>query len=180
MSIVVYVDDENAELHDATPRIPFKSCVPPVQSQDDESSIMAMGKDMDRLLAIFWDVGQKGRKCTNHWSREAFQVLPTTTEAERYIDDDIVTDTIFCNKATRIAYDNFISTSLDKEQMTPLIWIDRFDSWMNCAMEDLQRRLKGIGQGGRELHVLKTRYNELLSVATATYGRSVFLRCSAT
>lgn len=38
---------------------------------------------------------------------------------------------------------------------------------MTCVNEDPSRRLKCVGRGGKELHVLKTRYNALLPVGTA-------------
>lgn len=36
---------------------------------------------------------------------------------------------------------------------------------MSCFIEDLHRRLKCVGRGGNELHVLMTIYNALLSVS---------------
>ena len=47
------------------------------------------------------------------------------------------------------------------------MWIARADAWMTSVIEDMQRRLRGIGRGGREPRVLKSRYNALLPVATA-------------
>lgn len=40
-------------------------------------------------------------------------------------------------------------------------------AWMTSAIEDLQRRLNGIGGEGRETHFLKPLYNVLLPLATA-------------
>lgn len=68
---------------------------------------------MDRLLTVLGDVVQEERKCTNLWGREYFHVLEKTAEAEQYIYDCIATEIIFCNNATRIASDKFISTVLD-------------------------------------------------------------------
>lgn len=73
-----------------------------MQSQDDDSSIMAMGKDMDCLLTFLGDVEQEGHKCTSRCPREAVHVLSSTAEAERYIEGYIATDSIFCNKAVLV------------------------------------------------------------------------------
>lgn len=83
-------------------------------------------------------------------------MLVTTAEAERYIYENIETNSIISKKATRIAYETFICTALDEEEMTSLIWIARAYVWMTCVVENLQRLLKVIGRGGREIHVLKT------------------------
>lgn len=37
---------------------------------------------------------------------------------------------------------------------------------MTFVIEDRSRRFKGVGSGGKEQHVLKTRFNALLPVAT--------------
>lgn len=125
------VEDANADFDDATSRIPSKTSVPPMQSQEDEYSIMTMEKYIDRLLTVFGDVEQEESKCTNLWRPTDFHVLVATAEAERYIDDDILTDSIFYNKATRIAYDTFIDTVLDDEKMTSLSCTARADAWMD-------------------------------------------------
>lgn len=96
-----------------------------MQSQEDDLSVMAMGRYMDRLLTFFSDEEQKERKCTNLWHRVAFHVLAATAEAERFIEDDIETDIIFCNNSTRIAYGTFICTALNEKQMNSVICIPR-------------------------------------------------------
>lgn len=77
---------------------------------------------------MFGDVEQEERKCTNCWRREAYHVLGAMEEAERYVEFDIATDSIFCIKAAQIAYGYFICTALDEEQMSSLIWIDCADA----------------------------------------------------
>lgn len=46
-------DDDAGEGDNITPRIPWSTSAPPVHSQDDDSSIMAMGKAMDLLSTLF-------------------------------------------------------------------------------------------------------------------------------
>lgn len=46
-------------------RISSTTSVPPMQSQEDDSSIMSIGKYMDRLLKVSADVEQEERNYTN-------------------------------------------------------------------------------------------------------------------
>lgn len=64
---------------------------------------MVMGKDMDSLLTVFVDVEEEELKRTNLCPHADFFALAANAEAERYINDDIATDHIFCNKAARTA-----------------------------------------------------------------------------
>lgn len=73
-----------------------------MQTQDEDSSIVDIGKDMDRILTVFGDLEQEERKFTNLYRRVDFHVLAATAEAERYIDENIAKHSIFFNKATRI------------------------------------------------------------------------------
>lgn len=50
-------------------------------------------------------------------------MLSATAEADLFIKNAIKTDVIFCKKVSGIAYDKFIGTTLDKEQMRLLIRI---------------------------------------------------------
>lgn len=71
----------------------------PMKTQEDDSSIMAMWKTMNHLLKLFANVEHEERKRTNLWRCAHFQVLVATYEANRYIEDNIATDSISCNKA---------------------------------------------------------------------------------
>lgn len=62
---------------------------------------------MEHLLTLFGDVNQEEGKCTNIWRHAGFHLLTAPSKAERYIDEGISTDTIFCNKAIPISYDTF-------------------------------------------------------------------------
>lgn len=94
------VEDANAEFDASTPRTQSATSVTPMKSQWGYSSILAMGKYMGRLLAVFGDVEQEECKYTNLWRHVDYNVLTATEESEQYIDKDISTDVILCHKAT--------------------------------------------------------------------------------
>lgn len=81
MATKANVENANLELNNATKPIPSTTSMPQIQSHADDYSIMAMGKDMYRLLTVFGEVEQEERKCTSLWSRLYFHVLSVTAEA---------------------------------------------------------------------------------------------------
>lgn len=84
---------------------------------------MAVGKEMDRLLTLIDDADEQERKSTNWWLTKRFLTLAAGADVERYIEDDIPTDDIFCNMVTRIPYDTLVGMNVDKVQPTSIIRI---------------------------------------------------------
>lgn len=107
-------------------------------------------------FSALWSRSNLNLRVSESRSLVDFQVLAAPAKAGPYIDDEIAADSIFYKKATRVAYEKFLRTALDEEQMTSLIWIAHAGVWMACVIEDLQLRLKVIGRGARYPHVLKS------------------------
>lgn len=80
-----HLDDDIAAFEDATPPILSTTSVPPMDSQDYDSNIMAIGKDMNHLLTVIGDLKQEERRYTNHWTRAAFDELAADAETESCI-----------------------------------------------------------------------------------------------
>lgn len=59
MATAANVQDDKANFDNGTPRIPSTTYTSPIQSQNDYSSGMPMGKNMGHLLTLFGDVEQK-------------------------------------------------------------------------------------------------------------------------
>lgn len=108
------VDNFNADFDDTSTRVPSTKYVLQMKTKDDDSSIMAMRKDMDRLFTVLGDVEQEDHKCSNKCRLETFEVQSTVGEAEQYIDDKIAMDIMFCYKAVQISFYTFIGTALDR------------------------------------------------------------------
>lgn len=56
MATAAHQNDYSTLFDVTTPRIPSTTSVPPMQSQDDDLSIMTMVKYVDHLLTMFGDV----------------------------------------------------------------------------------------------------------------------------
>lgn len=56
MATAENVEGHKSYFYDSTPRIMSTTTVTSIQSQDDDSSILEMGKDMDSLLTLFGHV----------------------------------------------------------------------------------------------------------------------------
>ena len=145
--------------------------LPNCSSQDDNSSLLEMEREVEHLLNVFAEDEALANDSTNRWRVRSYETLCSRSATDLPDYDDIQTDILFRNKAARVAYDTFIGTRPSDGQTTSLIWVARADAWMTCVIEDLRRRLKGVSRGGREPHVLKTRYIALLPNATANLQR---------
>lgn len=66
-----------------------------------------------------------------------------------------------------MGYETFIGVVPEAARTKSIVCVAWADAWMTCFIEDLERYFKGVRRGGREPHVRKTRYNELLPVASA-------------
>lgn len=127
---------------------------------------MEMEKDMDRFIALL-DEKEEGK---DGYEPLAYSNVQCTRSSRnfgwggrrRYKHRCVIR-----NKAALIEYETFVGVCSDDGQMKQIICIARADTWMTRAMEDRKDRLKGVGRGDKEPHVLKTRYNALPPVATA-------------
>lgn len=108
------------------------------------------------------------QKPTNHWHVRTFNAL--TAYPDLKYDSDFVdsTDSLFRNMAVRVAYKTLIGVVTEAALSMSIILVTRANACMKFVIEYHQHRLKGERRWSREPHVLKTSYNELLPVATAS------------
>lgn len=68
MTTAEYVEDESAWFDNTPPpRTLSETSFPPIQSQDNDSTLMVMGNYMDFLLTVFGEMEREERKSTNRW-----------------------------------------------------------------------------------------------------------------
>lgn len=110
---------------------------------------------MEQVLTVFCDTAVVTGNDMNLWSICTFELFAANGVEELCNHDEIRTDFFLLNAPTCI----------DNET---IIGVIKFDGcYDEFFIEHLYQRLKGLRREGKELNVLKTRYNVLLPVSTA-------------
>lgn len=150
------------------PLVPSSTALPSVQIQDDDYSILAMRKDMNRLLSIFNDAHDDDVcERTNTCRRRQVQDLATCADAEFLVENDIPTDALFLITHHVLHMIHTLYSARGRADKLYHLGCACRCVCINSAIDDLQRIIKGVGRGGREPHVLQTRYNAVIHVTTA-------------
>lgn len=87
------------------PRMPVHG----IHSQEDDSCIVQLQDAMLSLLAVFLETDTNETKATNRWPVRTLNALATHEAVLLNDVKDMCTDTLFCNKSARIAYETFIA-----------------------------------------------------------------------
>lgn len=116
------------------------------------------------------------QNATNRWRLRLLNKIAENDAISLSVDGEDRTNFKFCRMTARVAFDTFIRFVTDLDQTNFVIMVARAKAWIMSFIEDFQSRLKLVAWGGREPHVLRSRYNSLLTVAIASL-QAEFLTC---